>query len=94
MTRKEKKQLVELIHSETNKGKIVIYSCEGMFTADSKDFIKQPVDDILYDLNRDEMTVLTLSRTHIRWVNDFAVACTIRALKARIDELESKITSK
>ena len=51
------------------------------------DFIKQPADGILYDLNRNESTVLTFLPDP-KWINDFAVAQVIRALKKRIDELE------
>ena len=39
-------------------------------------------DNILYDLNRDEATTLTLGNEGlVRWVNDYAVAKVIRYLK-------------
>lgn len=39
-------------------------------------------DGILYDLNRDEATTLTLGNEGlVRWVNDYAVAKVIRHLK-------------
>lgn len=51
-------------------------------------FIKQPIDGILYDLNRSEEVVLTFLPDP-KWVNDYAVAQVIRSLKSRIDELEA-----
>lgn len=70
-------------------GKIVFATFEGFMEADIKNFIKQPADGILYDLNRNEATVLTFIEDR-KWVNDFAVAKTIRALKERIEELEQR----
>ena len=55
-----------------------------------KEFIKQPADGILYDLNRDEATILTFIEDP-KWVNDYAVCKVIRALKNRIKELEKQI---
>ena len=45
-----------------------------------KDFIKQPTDGMLYDLNRDEATVLTFL-PDTKWINDYAVVKVIRELK-------------
>lgn len=45
-------------------------------------FCQQEADSILYDLNRDEATTLTLGHDGlVRWVNDYAVAKVIRYLK-------------
>ncbi len=51
-----------------------------------EEFIQQPADGILYDLNRLEETALTYIDDP-KWVNDFAVALTIRALKEERDAL-------
>jgi hypothetical protein len=58
-----------------------------------KDFIKYPVDSILYDLNRIEPVILTFLKNP-KWVNDFAMCKLVRALKDRIDELEKQIETK
>ena len=75
--------------SEYKKGNIVVSTIEGLKKTKLNEIIKQPVDGLLYDLNRDEVTVLTLI-DNPKWVNDYAVCQVIRALKARIDELEQK----
>ena len=75
------------ILAEYEKGNIVVAGIEGLQVMPIKDFIEQPEDGILYDLNRDEAVVLTFIDDP-KWINDFAVAKTIRVLKARINELE------
>jgi hypothetical protein len=52
--------------------------------ADLDEFIKQPADGILYDLNRLEETALTFIDDP-KWVNDFAVALVIRKLKEMLE---------
>jgi len=75
------------ILSEYKKGNIVFSGIEGLQVMNLSEFIKQPVEGILYDLNRNEAVVLTFLPDP-KWVNDYAAAQVIRALKSRIDELE------
>ena len=75
------------ILEEYKKGNIVVAGIEGLQCMPLADFIKQPVEGMLYDLNRNEAVVLTFLLDP-KWVNDYAVAQVIRALKNRIDELE------
>lgn len=74
---------------EYEKGNIVVDGMDGVHGTNLKEFIKQPVEGILYDLNRHEMVVLTFIEDP-KWVNDYAVTKVIRALKARIKELEEE----
>jgi len=76
---------------EYKKGNIVVVGVDGLQGMPIKEFIKQPVEGMLYDLNRDEATVLTLIDDP-KWVNDYAVSKVIVALKKRIKELEEQIT--
>ena len=78
------------ILEEYKKGNIVILGIEGLQSMPIAEFIKQPVDGILYDLNRSEEIVLTFLPDP-KWVNDYAVTKVIRSLKSRIDELEAKL---
>ena len=73
--------------SEYEKGNVVMSAMSGLGAANLKEFIEQPVDGMLYDLNRAEMVVLAFIDDP-KWVNDYAVCKVIRALKERIDELE------
>jgi uncharacterized protein (UPF0218 family) len=76
------------ILEEYKKGNIVVAGIEGLQVMPIVEFIKQPVDGMLYYLNRNEAVVLTFLPDP-KWVNDYAVAQVIRALKSRVDELEA-----
>ena len=76
------------ILEEYKKGNIVVAGIEGLQVMPIAEFINQPVDGMLYDLNRNEAVVLTFLPDP-KWVNDYAVSQVIRALKSRIDELEA-----
>jgi len=76
------------ILGEYKKGNIIVAGIEGLQCMPLKEIIKQPVDGLLYDLNRDEATILTFIEDP-KWVNDYAASQVIRALKNRIHELEN-----
>jgi len=76
------------ILEEYKKGNIVVVGIEGLQVMPIKEFIKQPTEGILYDLNRNEVVVLTFLPDP-KWINDYAVAKVITELKNRIKELES-----
>lgn len=79
----------ETIISEYQKGKIVIATVEGLHTVDIDTIINQPINGLLYDLNRSEETILTFIDDP-KWINDFAATKVIRLLKAKLSEYESK----
>jgi len=80
----------ELVLEGRDEGKVVWLQHDGggfaVMSAPTKEFIRQPADGILYDLNRLEEIALTYIDDP-KWVNDFAVALTIRALKEERDAL-------
>lgn len=85
-------KLVELrdrILAERDKGNILYWEPYGgtiaLIAVSLDEFVKQPADGILYDLNRLEEVVLTFIHDP-KWVNDFAVAMTIRKLVAQRDK--------
>ena len=73
-------EIRDKILEEYKKGNIVFAGTEGLQVMPLIEFIKQPADGILYDLNRSETVVLTFI-SDPKWVNDYAVAQVIRALK-------------
>ena len=79
----------ELILSEAKKGRIVISTIEGLMTANLADFIKNPIDSILYDLNRDGATIMC-HMDNPKWINDYAVMQVITELKKYYDLDNSK----
>lgn len=85
--------VLDFIRKKNNNGYIVIYGIESYISIPKDEFIEQDIADILYDLNRDEVTTITLAKEgtiHYRWINDLAVAQTIRALKEKLDKYEEK----
>ena len=83
----EGNELKDRILTEYKEGNIVVVEYDGSLRSTLlTEFIKQPVEGMLYDLNRDEATVLTFVDDP-KWINDYAVCQVIRALKSRIDEL-------
>ena len=91
MTKDE--ELREMVLSARKDGKVVMWVLpDQLMTAPVAEFVRQPADGILWDLNRGEECAL--SDKSIRWVNDFAVAVTIRELVKQRDEAEAKLTSR
>lgn len=87
--KKANENIRDIILKESNDGNIVVACFDGLQKMKLSEFIEQPIEGILYDLNRDEAVVLTFINEP-KWVNDFAVAKVIRALKEKIDKLENK----
>lgn len=88
---KTKKTLKEIILEDYEKGNISLMTLDGVVTTSLKDFINQPTDSILYDLNRNESAILTEMENNITWINDYACGKVIRALKDRVEELEREL---
>ena len=82
-------EIKEIVLKEYQKGNIVVCDYEGLKSMLLADFIDNPTDEILYDLNRDEATILSFINDK-KWINDFAAAKVIRALKDKIEELEKE----
>ena len=78
-------ELKELVLKELNDGNVVIRDMEGLHSIKLELIINQPSSGILYDLNRDEGTILTFIDDP-KWVNDFACAQVIRYLKDKLDK--------
>lgn len=85
----DKKKFSELVLEEKKKGNVVYLALDQVLSAPVKGIIKQPVDGLLWDLNRDEATALSFMDQEgmIHWVNNFAVALVIRELVAQNEKL-------
>lgn len=82
-------ELKNKILKEYKKGNIVVSTSEGIMTTSLKDIINQPTEGLLYDLNRDEATILTLIDDP-KWINDYACMVVIRELKKQLKHQEDK----
>jgi hypothetical protein len=102
LTEEEKrKNLSDLIFKKYKKGKIIFSTIDGFMEADLNNIVNnQPVDGLLYDLNRDLVTCLSWveNSEDIVWVNNTASGIVIEymakekeELKIKIKELEDKI---
>lgn len=91
MMDEEFEKRLEMVENVVKQGGIFFMTCDGIRSMDMDDFLSQPADDILYDLNRDEATTVVLANDGMlgmRWVNDLAVAYVIKALKAKLEKHE------
>lgn len=77
-------KIKEVVLAEYKNGNIVVSTFEGLKVAPLKEIIKQPVDGLLYDLNRNEAVILTFINDP-KWINDYAMAQVLRELKEQID---------
>lgn len=83
----ENEKINELVLAKRKEGQVVFATFEGLMSADLEEFIKQPAEGILYDLNRDGATVLMFIDDP-KWVNDFAVGLVITRLKEKLEAVE------
>jgi len=81
----------EQLSNEYGKGNIVYRDIEGFKSIPIKKFIKQPLDGILYDLNRLEEVILTHAPTNEKWTNDFALVKLLRHYHAENEKLRKQI---
>ncbi len=79
-------KIKEIVLEEHKKGNIVVATFDGLQYMKLADFVEQPAEGLLYDLNRTESVILTFIKDP-KWVNDYAVATVIRELKNKIDIL-------
>lgn len=84
MTAEEK----EFIQGQYKHGEVVLATPCGLVSCDMEELVSQPVEGLLYDLNRDELTTYTLNNE--RAINDIAVAKVIRYLHGKVYGKEEK----
>jgi len=87
----KEKTVPEMVMEQEKEGVIVFMGIEGAMGAKISEFIQQPADGILYDLNRDKATLLSqYSKDNVRWINDYAVAVTITSLRAELERVKAE----
>ena len=77
-------ELKNLVLEKEKQGKVVIATIDGYMEIELDEIIKQPVEGLLYDLNRNREIILTFIDDP-KWVNDFACAQVIEKLKEIVD---------
>ena len=79
-------KISEKILYESKNGNIVINTTFGLRVCKIDEIVNQPVDELLYDLNRDEATIMTFIDDE-KWINDYACSMVIKYL---MDKLKQK----
>ncbi len=87
------KDIKEIVLNASKEGKVVINTIEGPCIVSLEELVGQPVDGLLYDLNRSEEIALAFMDDP-KWINDFACAQVIRYLKKEIRRYKRKIMKK
>ena len=90
-TPERKNKLRDKILAARKEGNIVFWGLPGqLMSGKLDDFVEQPAEGMLYDLNRLEEISLTFLHDP-KWVNDFAVALVIRKLVKQRDKLRAAL---
>jgi len=95
LTEEEKrKNLSDLIFKKRKEEKVILATIDGFIECDLDSLVNnQPVDGLLYDLNRDLVTCLNWVEhsDDIVWVNNAASGIVIEYMSKQIDTLRAKI---
>ena len=85
--------IIGLILAKKKEGKAVYYVWPNELAISAlEDLCNKPADGILYDLNRNEASILAFAgEDNPYWVNNYATAQVIRYLKGRVEELEKQL---
>jgi hypothetical protein len=67
-----KEDLKNMVLDAWKDGYVVFASIEGLYKQKLEHFTKQPLEGMLYDINRDTATISTFLDDP-KWVNDFAL---------------------
>ena len=89
----DKEELTKLLLDEWKKGNIVYRTIEGLYKQELSEFVKQPVEGQLYDINRDTATCLAFLDEPMG-VNNFASMVLIKYYYDKCKELEERIAQK
>ena len=89
MEHKGLESIKDKVLAEWEKGNLVFADFEGLKSIRFEDFINQPLDGMLYDINRNMATILTYI-DEPKWVNDFALTKLLEYYYNKCKELENK----
>jgi len=90
---KPEEKLRDIVLKEYKNGNIVISDFDGIKTANLDEIMNQPLDGLLYDINRSEAVILTFI-DDLKWVNDYALVKVVRRLHAELESLKKEMVEK
>lgn len=82
-------ELLDKILELQKEGKIAFMTIDGLVSADINNIIQQPAEGLLYDLNRDTASLMSLAKEgkNKRWINDMAMAYVVTKLVEKCNAL-------
>ena len=81
MNKETFEQILDVIRGQEKCGNITIETKECVAVIPLDDIVNWEADSLLYVLNRDKATTISLGRDGMeRWINDYAVAVVIEYL--------------
>jgi hypothetical protein len=85
----ENTELLDKILELQKEGKIAFMTIDGLVSADINNIIQQPAEGLLYDLNRDTASLMSLAKEgkNKRWINDMALAHVVTKLVEKCNAL-------
>jgi hypothetical protein len=86
-------EFIDEIVNNAKNGRISIVTIEGLCVTGIDELLNQPIEGVLYDLNRDDVSILSSTDKNNRWINDYAAAQIIKYQASRIAALESQLES-
>lgn len=81
----------EIILNAQKEGNVVFHYGGGeLHEVPLEDFVQQPADGMLYDLNRLESVSMAFMDDDPKFINDYACAQVIRCLKEKLDKYKKR----
>jgi hypothetical protein len=88
-SKEESEQIINDILDQEKLDNVVFATTDALMCSSIEDMINQPVEGLLYDLNRDKATCISnLREGGITWINNYAVALVIIRLKEKLEKYE------
>ena len=78
--------------AEWDKGNLVYADVDGLKSIKFDDFIKQPLEGMLYDINRCLPVIVTYIED-LKWVNDFALTKLLEYYYNKCEEQEKTLST-
>ncbi len=80
-------EIYKIVKENEDKGRVTVMGIDGLKSVLVEELVKQSTEGLLYDLNRDKVTTLTLGKEgNVRWVNDYAMAVVVEYLMKQINK--------
>jgi hypothetical protein len=87
-------KLLTAIRQAEGEGKLIIMTIEGLAVVPIADILNQPAEGLLYDLNRDRVTLASRiakgDQESIKTINDYALVVIVEKLFAELETLQAQ----